>query len=266
MENVVEQMRHAKERLYGRLTMIIGIVLWAIFAAALVFEVINGNYISLVAVIVYALIFWVFFIVGHLLLRAYIYGHYVLVGPDQFPHIHQMVVEGAAAVNLAEPPKTFVFNSSGMINAFALRLIGRRYVWLTSALIDADTDSQMRFVIGHELGHHAAGHLDWRRNLLRFPGFIVPFLGAAYLRSREFTCDRVGAYLAQDLDAARSGLQVLACGSIRLNSVMNPEAFEAQEAMVPPIAGFILHIFSFYPRLSRRVEELTRYFQPAAPT
>ena len=97
MENVVEQMRHAKERLYGRLTMIIGIVLWAIFAAALVFEVINGNYISLVAVIVYALIFWVFFIVGHLLLRAYIYGHYVLIGPDQSPHIHQMVVEGAAA-------------------------------------------------------------------------------------------------------------------------------------------------------------------------
>ena len=92
----------------------------------------------------------------------------------------------------------------------------------------------------------------------------MPFLGAAYLRSREYTCDRVGAYLAQDLDAARSALQVLACGSIRLNPVMNPQAFEAQEAMVPRVAGFILHIFSFYPRLSRRVEELTRYFQPAA--
>ena len=138
-----------------------------------------------------------------------------------------MVVEGAAAVNLPEVPKTFVFNSGGLINAFALRLIGGRYVWLTSALIDADTDAQVRFVIGHELGHHAAGHIDWRRSLLRFPGYVVPFLGAAYLRSREYTCDRVGAYLAQDLDAARSALQVLACGSIRLNPVMNPASLRS---------------------------------------
>jgi len=35
-------------------------------------------------------------------------------------------------------------------------------------------------------------------NLLKLPGWIVPFLGAAYSRSRELTCDRVGAYLAQD--------------------------------------------------------------------
>lgn len=264
MENVVEQMRHRKERLYGRLLMIFGVLLWALFVAGLAYAVFIGEYSALYAVIFYAVIFWVSFIVSHFLLRAYIYGHFVLVGPEQFPHLHQMVVEGAAAVNLREVPKTFVFNSGGLINAFALRLIGGRYVWLTSALIDADTDAQVRFVIGHELGHHAAGHIDWRRSLLRFPGYVVPFLGAAYLRSREYTCDRVGAYLAQDLDAARSALQVLACGSIRLNPVMNPQAFEAQEAMVPRVAGFLLHIFSFYPRLSRRVEELTRYFQPAA--
>ena len=266
MEDVVNYMRHAKERLYGRLMTIFGIVIWGLLAASLVLAAVSGKT-SIVIVfgvyVIYGLLIWLAIIIGKFLTRAYIYGHYVLVGPEQFPHLFKMVAEGAETVKLPQAPKAFVYNSGGIINAFALRLIGGRYVWLTSALIDADTDAQVRFVIGHELGHHAAGHLDWRLNLLKLPGWIVPFLGAAYSRSRELTCDRVGAYLAQDLDAARSALQVLACGSTRLNSAMNPQAFEAQEAMVPPIAGFIVHIFSFYPRLSRRVEELTRYFQPA---
>jgi len=46
-----------------------------------------------------------------------------------------MVAEGAAAVKLPQAPTAFVYNSGGVINAFALRLIGGRYVWLTSALI-----------------------------------------------------------------------------------------------------------------------------------
>jgi Zn-dependent protease with chaperone function len=267
MDNVVEQMRHAKERRYGQLMMICGGALWGALALLLVVSLLTGQsslFALLLIYIIYGLLVWGGVVIAKILTRAYIFGHYVLIGPEQFPELHQMVVEGAATVGLREAPKAFVFNSGGLINAFALRLMGGSYVWLTSALVDADTDAQVRFAIGHELGHHAAGHLDWRMNLLRLPGWIVPFLGAAYSRSRELTCDRVGAYVAQDLDAARSALQVLACGSIRLNRAMNQQAFEAQERMVPTTAGFIVHIFSYYPRLSRRVEELTRYFQPAA--
>lgn len=51
-------------------------------------------------------------------------------------------------------PQTFVYNSSAVLNAMALRLVGRqRYIWRSSALLDADNDEQVRFVIGHELGH-----------------------------------------------------------------------------------------------------------------
>ncbi len=256
MEDVVEQMRHAKERRYGQLMVVCGGALWGLLGLILIGSILTGQgsiLAVLIVYIVYGLIIWGAIEIGKILTRAYIYGHYVLIGPEQFPELHQMVAEGAANVGLAEAPKAFVFNSGGLINAFALRLMGGSYIWLTSALIDADTDA-----------HHAAGHLDWRMNLLRAPGWVVPLLGAAYSRSRELTCDRVGTYLAQDLDAARSALQVLACGSAKLNAAMNQQAFEAQEKMVPPIAGFIVHIFSFYPRLSRRVDELTRYFQPAA--
>jgi Zn-dependent protease with chaperone function len=38
--------------------------------------------------------------------------------------------------------------------------LGSRYVFLTSALVEATNDAQVRFVVGHEIGHHAAGHLN----------------------------------------------------------------------------------------------------------
>ncbi len=151
------------------------------------------------------------------------------------------------------------------MNAFAMRLFGQRYLMLTSAIVDADSDAQLRFVIGHELGHHAAGHLDGFRNFLKLPAHFVPLLGSAWSRGRELTCDRIGAALAEDLEASRGALQMLACGSARLNAQMNRAAFEAQERLVPPIAGRILHILSPYPRHTARVRALTAHFGGRAP-
>jgi Zn-dependent protease with chaperone function len=215
--------------------------------------------------IFYGVAFWLFSLITRALTRAYMFGHYVMVGPEQFPHLHKMVVEGSAALGLDETPTTFVYNSHGVMNAMALRLVGRhRYVWLTSALIDADNDDQVRFVVGHELGHHAAGHLDRMSNFLKLPAHFLPLIGQAYSRGRELTCDRVGAMLAGNLAASCSALQMLACGSAKLNQSMNLQSFLAQEKMVPSFAGWLLHIFSHYPRLTRRAEALVEWTREAS--
>jgi Zn-dependent protease with chaperone function len=213
----VDAIRHPKERIYGRATLIAGALLWVSF----VVQVIVGEEPLLTAMTVVALVllFWSIAAVTSALTRAYMFGHFVLVGPDQFPHIHAMVEDGAKKLGLGETPMTFVYNSDGVMNAFALRLIGkRRYIWLTSALVDANNEEQLRFVIGHELGHHVAGHLEQLPYILRWPVLVTPFLGAAYSRSRELTCDRIGAYLVRDLAASRTALQMLACGSAKLNA------------------------------------------------
>ncbi|HVY35022.1 MAG TPA: M48 family metallopeptidase, partial [Caulobacteraceae bacterium] len=133
------------------------------------------------------------------------------------------------------------------------RLLGGRYIFLTSALVEANSDEQVRFVIGHEIGHHAAGHLNPWLNFVKLPAHFVPFLMRAYSRSREYSCDSIGAYISKDVAASRSALQMLGCGCRRLNGAMNCEAFMAQEDMVPPIFGFLTEIFRSHPRLTRRV-------------
>jgi Zn-dependent protease with chaperone function len=259
MEFKISKVRHRKEKFYGMLMSIIGGLVWVVAAIGIAFTAMR-NPADLLVVLLYIAVLWFTSYVTRALLRAYMIGHYVMVGSQQFPHIHQMVEDGARLLGLKEAPQAFVYNSSGVMNAMALKLVGsKRYVWLTSQLIDADNDEQVKFVVGHELGHHVAGHLNTPTLLLHLPAHIIPFLGQAYSRGRELTCDRIGLVVSSNLQASRTALQMLACGSARLNAQMNPTAFAAQERMVPSIAGFILHIFSHYPRLSRRVEALDEW-------
>ncbi len=261
MDFKISKVRHPKEKFYGTLMLVIGMIVWAIAAISIAIAAMQSIVIVFV-VVFYIAILWFTSFVARSLVRAYMIGHYVMVSEQQFPHLHKMVQEGAQALGLKEVPQAFVYNSSGVMNAMALTLVGRaRYIWLTSQLIDADDEEQVKFVIGHELGHHVAGHLDTFPSLLHFPAYMVPFLAQAYSRGRELTCDRVGFVVSKNLQASRTALQMLACGSAKLNAQMNPAAFEAQEKMVPSIAGFFLHIFSLYPRLTRRVEAVGQFAQ-----
>lgn len=261
MDFKISKVRHPKEKFYGTLMLVIGTLIWAIAAICIAIAAMQS--IAIVFLVAfYIAMFWFMSFVARALLRAYMIGHYVMVSEQQFPHLHKMVQEGAQALGLKDVPQAFVYNSSGVMNAMALTLVGRtRYVWLTSQLIDADDEEQVKFVIGHELGHHVAGHLDTFPSLLHFPAYMMPFLAQAYSRGRELTCDRVGYIVSNNLQASRTALQMLACGSAKLNAQMNPAAFEAQEKMVPSIAGFFLHIFSLYPRLTRRVEAVGQFAQ-----
>jgi Zn-dependent protease with chaperone function len=257
--DIITRLRHPKEDGYGIVMMIFGSLYWLIIIAV-VAAVGYKQPASLLIYAAYAIGFILFMLHSAALYKARIFGNYVLIGPEQFPHLHRMVQDGAASVGITPTPTAFLYNSNGLINAFARRLLGGRYIFLTSALVEADTDEQVKFVIGHELGHHAAGHLNLLKNIVKGPAHFIPFLGPAYARSRELTCDRVGAYLCNDQKASRTALTMLACGCRRLNSTLNCDAFEAQEKLVPPFWGWVLLIFSRYPRTTQRSLAVSAFF------
>jgi Zn-dependent protease with chaperone function len=259
MSNVAKRFKTRKEVIYGTLMLVFGALLWLLLVAGILAAFNSGaaEVIRLLSFyLIYAVLFALFIWISSAAYRATAFGNMILLGPDQFPDLHDMVQAGAQDLGLKPAPKAFLYNSNGMFNAFARRLLGGRYLFLTSALVEADDDEQVRFVIGHELGHHAAGHLNPWLHFIRLPAYLVPFLQPAYSRAREYTCDSIGAHVSTDIVASRSSLQMLGCGCGRLNGVMSCEAFMAQEAMVPPIFGFLTEIFRSHPRLTRRVAAL----------
>lgn len=261
MSKTVEEFRNNREKTYQWFMIVAGVCLWGIignWVQSLWADPKAGHVVRLL--VEYGTALAVFRWTAGAAYRASAFGNMILLGPQQVPDLYAMVVQGSRELGLAEPPKTFIYNSNGVFNAFARRLLGGRYVFLTSALIEANSDAQVRFVIGHELGHHAAGHLNPWLNALKLPAHFVPFLGKAYSRSREYTCDSIGAYLSKDAHASRSALRMLGCGCRRLNTSMDCGAFMDQERMVPPIFGFLTEIHRSHPRLTRRVAAIRNDF------
>lgn len=268
MRNLADQLRIGNEKVYGAVTLLAGAALWLLIVWALRAGLTSTNQntrYTTIAYLGYAIAIILFVFVSRVLYRASAFGNMVLLGPHQFPELYAMVVAGANDLGMSEPPKTFLYNSNGLFNAFARRLFRGQYVFLTSALVEATNNEQVRFVIGHELGHHAAGHLNPWKGVLRLPCHFVPFLYPAYSRAREYTCDRIGAHLSKNVEASTTSLQMLGCGCRRLNGAMNQAAFLEQEALVPPISGFFNEIIRSHPRLTRRVTAIRREFsqQPA---
>jgi Zn-dependent protease with chaperone function len=163
----------------------------------------------------------------------------VKVSERQFPHIYALVRDGSYILDLPEVPEVFVVQNP-LVNAAAL---GRDnpFIVISTGLVNLHDQEELRFVIGHELGHILSGHAVYRTMLLwliqlagRIAWMPIGFIGLRaiiwgleeWFRKSELSCDRAGLLACQDLDAARRALMKLA-GGPQL-SELNPDAFREQ--------------------------------------
>ncbi len=210
--------------------------------------------------ILYAALGAVFFLAAHALFLAHVRTNGVRVDERQLPDLHARVRAAASRLGLEKLPEIYVVQGGGLLNAFATKFLSRRYVILLSDLVDHCEDPrQLDFVVGHELGHLAAGHLTW--NLFLLPYRLVPWLGAAYSRACEYTCDRCGLAAAEDLEQATRGLVVLAAGG-RIAARVDLAAFTAQREEAGGFWATVLELTSFHPFLCKRAAALQELHAP----
>jgi hypothetical protein len=176
----------------------------------------------------------------------------VRLGPEQFPELHARVLELARRIGLKKEPEVYLMQAGGSLNALATGFLRSRMVVLFSDLLEAcgDNAHARDMIIGHELGHIRAGHLVMKWFL--FPGFLVPFLGTAYSRAREYTCDRYGAALCGDPAQGLVGLGILAAGGAHGRQV-NLRALAAQKEHLNTGLMTIGKWLSTHPPLSERI-------------
>lgn len=205
--------------------------------------------------IVYAAFIGLFLFLARVSFIAYVRGSAVRLGPEQFPHLYERVVTLSRRAGLQQVPAAYLMEAGGSLNAFATRFFRTRMIVLFSDLLEAceDDETARDMIIGHEIGHIHARHLDWW--WLVAPGTLIPFLGHAYSRAREFTCDRYGAALCGDERGAARGLTLLAAGRKHGPSV-NLEAFVAQSEDLDTGWMTLGKWLSGYPPLCDRVAAL----------
>ncbi len=176
---------------------------------------------------IYAAMIGVFFFVSHVAFITHLRGSAVRLGPEQMPDLYARVQQLSRRIGLTKTPEAYVMQAGGSLNALATKLFSANFIVLYSDLLEAcgDNTEARDMIIAHELGHLQAGHLRGMWFLL--PGLLVPFLGSAYSRAREYTADRYGFATCHDKKAAQVGLGILAAGGAHGPNV-NLRAFANQ--------------------------------------
>jgi len=158
-------------------------------------------------------------------LRLYFLASSVRASQEQFPDLYQAMLDGCYILDLPRVPELYI-SQDPEANAMALGL-DKPFIVLYSGIVELMDPEEIRFVIGHELGHVLSGHTVYNtmlRNLIFLVQrlALVPFAWIGlraviwgleeWHRKAEMSSDRAGLLATQDVDAARRALMKLAGG------------------------------------------------------
>lgn len=189
---------------------------------------------------------------------AWIRTNGVRVIERQFPGIHEHASRFASM--LGEPLPEIYVVQDGLWNAFAARLAGRKVVVLFSGMVDSillkGSPRQLAFVVGHELGHHWAGHLNWWTRTVVGLGSWCFWLRLWHSRRCELTCDRYGLLCVGSLEDARRAVCNMAVGASLAHEVDIPLAIAQWRSHRSEFFVKYRTIYSTHPHTLWRLDEL----------
>ncbi|GAA3728424.1 Zn-dependent protease with chaperone function [Spinactinospora alkalitolerans] len=137
----------------------------------------------------------------------------IKVSPTQFPEAHRMVRELSVQMGLHRAPEAYVLLGNGVVSTAASGHGFRRYVVVHSDLFEVGgrlrDPEALRFLIAHELGHIAAGHTAYWRQVATSVATVVPVLGSSLSRAMEYTADN---HAYAHCPEGAHGIRVLAGG------------------------------------------------------
>ena len=221
-------------------------------------------------------------LIGERRVRLLLLGNAVQVSQQQFPRLDGLLADACRILDQDRTPELFV-QQSPIVNAMTIGM-DRPVIVLTTGLVELLDEEELRFVIGHELGHAFSGHAVYRTMLL----WLLDLTGAAssipggtlglqalvnalleWFRKAEISCDRAGLLVSQDVEAAVRSHMKLA-GGAHLHE-MNPMVFieqgreyESTGDVRDSLLRFSLTSKVTHPFPSVRALDLTRWIDSGA--
>lgn len=186
------------------------------------------------------------------------------VKPETMPRLEALVRAGAARLR---PGRVNVFVAPGrVLNAYTFGLAEPRTVVVYAGLLEVMDEAELRFIVGHELGHIALGH-TWLNSLIGgMAGIPSPYFAAALLyfafrwwnRACEYSADRAGLLACGQPEKAVSALVKLTGQGARSSQAVQ-QALMRLEAEDDDLANVLGEALSTHPMIVRRIHALRRY-------
>ena len=138
-------------------------------------------------------------------------GSSIRVDERQFPMLHRLLGEVAETLDAPSRPELYVA-ASPVPNAITIGM-DRPLIVVTSAMVDLLDEEEMRFVLGHEMGHVGSGHAVYQtllQRMIQLSGVLtaIPLGGLGirvilaglmeWSRKAELSADRAGLLATQD--------------------------------------------------------------------
>lgn len=237
---------YSRERTLGTVALVIGALVWL----GLIVGGFGGALFVLAAGFVLAQ-------AAQFALAAHVRGKGTELSEARFPDLYAQFIACCRRLQLETPPKAYLLNGHGGLDAFTATLPGARFVVLKPGVVAAMGKhvDRVRFYLGHELGRLRMPHLGVA--LLRWPAMWLPLLGAAYSRARETTRDRHGLACSGSAEGAARALAALSAGPLRRKN-LDGSTPGSQAAHASRFWVSFHELTDGSSRLSRRVARLTK--------
>lgn len=193
------------------------------------------------------------------------------VNANSFPEINDIVNHCVAVLGIRRP--YVVVSSAISLNAFTVGSDEEPYIVLGNMLVRVMDSAKLTFIIGHECGHIAMGHVIYHTVVSTAGSFsnAIPIIGpivyqasslalTAWSRRSEITADRAGLLCCLNLEEAKKSLLQLQSGFIDAdqldinNYVQNSKRYR-RRSMLRRVNEFI----QTHPPLSKRMEALNLF-------
>ncbi|HEX5726648.1 MAG TPA: M48 family metallopeptidase [Longimicrobiaceae bacterium] len=203
----------------------------------------------------------------------------VHVTPTQFPRVHRLYEDARRTLDAPEVP--LYVQQSPILNAFAYGM-EKPFIILNSYTVRVLDDQELKFVIGHELGHVLSGHVLYNtmmRILYSLATMGFPIVGLAaravlmglleWSRKAELSCDRAGILAVQDVEPGLRTMLKFAGGHALPEAnlpdfLQQAEEYRESGDLADQVFKVLNVLALTHPFPVIRVAELRRWFESGA--